>query len=507
LAITTPALPDAEAVAESVRTWAANNTELAATLAAGTPPERALTRWSMELLRGHRTTEALAVMRAALALSPGDPERWTNYGALLNQENIPAEAAACLEHALALSPGRPDTWVLLGMARKKLGDPVAAEAAYREALKHQPNSIPAWQFLGLLKQEQRQYAEAIDCFTTCVKAGGTDASLFANLGRLYYQVGRIPETNKAYRRAASLDPANLHYLRMARKTSFLQDIIAGESVDEAVAGFKNSYFKGELMAENELADLFSSAFSLLSGFGYLEAARRLGAKQLELKPHNPSVEYILKALAGDPDLDRSTSEYVVEHFDGFAEGFDAQLVDVLGYDVPEKICSAVRERTAAGKLYDTLDAGCGTGLCGPMLRPLSRRLTGVDLSPKMLDEARNRGIYDALACEDLIAYLGRCPAQFDLIVAADVMIYFGDLKPIFSGAAIALRPGGLLACSIESWNGAGFHLQPSGRFAQAPDYVRSLAAAEFEQLADIETTIRLEGIGRLLGDIFIFRRR
>jgi predicted TPR repeat methyltransferase len=502
-----PALPDSQVVARSVKAWAADVPRFAGLLATGAPTVSALTRWSQELLRENHIADAIVVLRAALTLKPGDPALWTNYGAALNQENSPGEAAACLEHSLALSRQQPDTWLLLGMVRQKLGDPVAAEAAYRVALELEPNSIFAWQFLGLLKQEQRDYAAATDCLNACVKAGGGGAALHANLGKLCYQLGRIPESCDAYTRAAGLDAASLQYRRMARKCRFLQSVLQGESVDAATNAFKNSFAPEETDSDKELVDLFNSAFSLLSGFGHLDAATRVGRKQLDLWPANPSAAYLLRAVAGDSGLDRSTPEYVVEHFDAFAEGFDAQLVGVLGYDIPEKLCSAVREVTVAGQLYDTLDAGCGTGLCGPLLRSLSRRLTGVDLSPKMLEQAQKRGIYDTLACEELTSFLRRSPAQFDLIVAADVFIYFGDLGPIFSGAAIALRPGGILACSTESWTGDGYRLQPSGRFAQAPAYVRSMASAEFEELHYSETTIRLEAGGRLPGNIFIFRRR
>ncbi len=492
---------------DSIKTWATTDPRFAALIGAGLPAAQALSRWSVELLQGNRTADAVAALRAALVLTPGDAVLWTNYGAALNQENLPAEAAACLERSLALRRAQPDTWLLLGMVRKKLGEAVAAEAAYRTALELDANSTVAWQFLGLLKQEQRDFAAAIDCLTKCSRAGGADAALLANLGKLCYQLCRFPEASEAYSKAVALDGANLHYRRMARKSAFLLAVLEGKSIDEAIAVFQNSFSPAEACTEKDLADLFRSTFSLLSGFGHLEAAARLGRKQLELWPANPSMEYLLKAVTGDARLDRSTPEYVVEYFDAFAEGFDAQLVEALGYDIPEKICGAVRNVTAAGRMYNTLDAGCGTGLCGPLLRTLSRKLTGVDLSPKMLELAQRRGIYDAVACEELTAFLEHSPGQFDLIVAADVLIYFGDLEPVFSGAAAALRPGGILAFSTESGKTEGYRLQPSGRFAHAAEYVRLQAAAEFEELAFVETTIRLDATGRLPGNIFIFRRR
>jgi predicted TPR repeat methyltransferase len=499
-------MPNGEAVAETVKAWAAKNRKFAGLVAAGLPTAQALTRLALELLRGDRISEALGVLRSALALAPDDPVLWMNYGIALDQNKSPVEAADCLEHSVELSRQQPDTWLLLGMVRNKLGDLGGAEAAFRVALEQEPNSSVAWRFLGLLKQEQKDYAGAIDCLTAGIKAGGLDAAVLANLGKLHYQLGQIPEADDAYTRAVGVDPANSHYRQMMRKARFLREVLEGGSLDAAIANYRNSFSTEECHTEKDMEELFSSAFSLLSGFGHIEAAARLGRKRLELWPANASTAYLLRAVAGDPGLDRSTPEYVVEHFDAFAEGFDAQLVSALGYDVPEKICVAIRQVTVAGYLYHTLDAGCGTGLCGPGLRPISRELTGVDLSPRMLEQAARRKIYDTLACEELTAFLRRCPGRFELIAAADVMIYFGDLSPVFAAAEVALRPGGVLALSTESWAGQGYRLQPSGRFAQAPEYVRSVAAKAFAELVYVETTLRMEATGRLPGNLFVFRR-
>jgi predicted TPR repeat methyltransferase/Flp pilus assembly protein TadD len=500
-------MPDAKAVAESVKAWAADNSKFAGRLATGMPTAQALTGLGLELLRGNQIPEALSVLRSALALMLDDPVLWTNYGLALDKANFPSEAADCLENSVELSRHQPDTWLLLGIVRKKLGDPGAAETAFRVALEQEPNSSVAWQFLGLLKQEQRDFAGAIDCLTACIKADGTNAAVLANLGKLQYQLGRFPEADDAYTRAARLDPANSHYHQMIRKTSFLREVLEGESIDTAIANYQNSFSTEESRTEKDMKELFSSTFSLLSGFGHIDDAARLGRKRLELWPADPSTTYLLKAVAGDQTLDRSTPEYVVEHFDAFAEGFDAQLEGVLGYDVPVKICSAIREITVAGHLYNTLDAGCGTGLCGLRLRPFSWQLTGVDLSPKMLEQAARRKIYDTLVCEELTAFLNHSPGRFDLISAADVMIYFGDLAALFAATAASLRPGGLLAFSTESWAGEGYRLKPSGRFAQAPEYVRSVAAPAFVELVYLETTLRMEATKRLAGNLFIFRRR
>ena len=176
--------------------------------------------------------------------------------------------------------------------------------------------------------------------------------------------------------------------------------------------------------------------------------------------------------------------------------------------MPEKLAALVREASPGERLYDIVDAGCGTGLCGPLVRSLARRLTGIDLSSKMLDQAAKRGLYDVLVCEELIAALDRFPGEFDLAVAADVLIYFGDLGPLFAAVAAAVRPGGLFAFSVETLADPGaYRLLPSGRFAHTPSYVRSNMGREFVELARTETTIRQDASQRVPGDLFLFRRR
>jgi predicted TPR repeat methyltransferase len=502
-----PKLPEPADVSENIKGWAATEPGFARFLDLGMPLVKALPRWALELLKTNRIPQAIAVLRSALTLAPADPILWTNYGIALDHGGFPDEAILALEYSVAVSRNQPDTWLMLGMVKKKQRQAGAAETAYRTALEQDPNSSAAWQLLAVLKEEQRDFAGAAQCLNACIKAGGAHAAVLANLGKLNHQLGRIAESSAAYGQASRLDPANTHYRQMARKTAFLREVLEDASIDDAITRYQNSFGGAETCPEKDLMELLHSSFSLLSGFGHVEAAARVGKKQVQLWPDDHSMDYLLQAVAGDQTIDRAPAEYVVAHFDAFAQGFDAQLVDVLGYDIPQKISAAVREVTSPGHLYDALDAGCGTGLCGPLLRPISRALTGVDLSPKMLEQAGRKKAYDTLICEELTGFLRRSTRQFDLIVAADLMIYFGNLTPVFVSAATALRRNGLFAFSTELWDGDGYRLLPSGRFAHPPEYVRFVAGRRFEEVFHADTTIRMEANRRLPGNLFIFRWR
>lgn len=140
-----PQLPDPDAVPEHIKEWAATHPRFARFLNARVPAAEALARWAQQLLRAKRIPLAISVLRSALALTPGDPVLWANYGIALCQSNSPEEAIACLEYSVALSRQQPSTGLLLGLSRKKQGDLAGAEAAYRVALEQKPDSSLAWQ--------------------------------------------------------------------------------------------------------------------------------------------------------------------------------------------------------------------------------------------------------------------------------------------------------------------------------------------------------------------------
>src|SRR5258708_25948657 len=372
-----PQLPDPQAVTEAVNQWIAADSQLSGLLESGLTLQQALSKWATQLLVSNRIVEASSGFLAAVTHAPQDPLAWSNYGIALDRANSLVKAAECLSYSLALQQLQPETWLSLGFVRKKQGDISGAETTYLRALEQNPNSPLVLQCLGLLKEEQRDYPAAIHYLSTSTRYGEPSADLLANLGRLYYQTGRIAEANDFYARAVNGAEANPLYRQMHRKMRFLRDIIKGESVGAALTAYQDAFVPADRPSEKDLVELFNTGLGVLGGFGYLDAATQLGRKQLELWPDSPSVSYMLKAFVGGTSVDRSPPGYIVEHFDAFAEGFDAQLVGTLGYDIPEKLCAAVEAATPLGHRYEAVDAGCVTGLFGPLLRPFFASPPGV----------------------------------------------------------------------------------------------------------------------------------
>jgi predicted TPR repeat methyltransferase len=169
--------------------------------------------------------------------------------------------------------------------------------------------------------------------------------------------------------------------------------------------------------------------------------------------------------------------YVRALFDAYAARFDRHLVGELGYRGPELVRAALAE-VGPVRFRHVLDLGCGTGLMGRALAGACDHLAGCDLSPNMLARARATGLYAELAEADLGAFLaGRAPGAADLVVAADVLVYVADLAPVAAAAARALAPGGLLAFTLQAWDGPGVTLGEDARYAHGEAHLRGAAAA------------------------------
>lgn len=232
---------------------------------------------------------------------------------------------------------------------------------------------------------------------------------------------------------------------------------------------------------------------------------------LSLADRAPALAFEL-ALSGSGPVPSGMPEgYVTALFDSFASGFDALLRETLHYRAPELVFAALTaalatERPGAVRL-DICDVGCGTGLLGPLLRPLAARLDGVDLSEKMLDKARERGCYDELVAAELHLALAARAGRYDVVSAADVFNYLGELAPALAAVAGALRPGGLVVFSVERSEEPEYDLGASGRYRHAAAFVREAAAAAgLREVSAAEGVLRSEQGRPVAGLVWVFRR-
>lgn len=240
-----------------------------------------------------------------------------------------------------------------------------------------------------------------------------------------------------------------------------------------------------LALHDTLAEGWALRGGLLKDLGQPQAAAQALQRAIELGA-DPAVNgYLLASLTGAAAPARPPRGYVERLFDGYADSFDTQLLGPLQYRAPAVLARLLCARLAQ-PVVSALDLGCGTGLCGPHLRGLAQHLLGVDLSARMLAQARSRGLYDDLVQADIAEHLQHTTARHGLLVAADVFIYLGDLEPVFEGAARVLQPGGLFAFSVEEASDAlDYELRSSSRYAQSARYLRALSQAHAFEVLDI----------------------
>jgi predicted TPR repeat methyltransferase len=205
----------------------------------------------------------------------------------------------------------------------------------------------------------------------------------------------------------------------------------------------------------------------------------------------------LARLGADDGTPAMTATYVRRLFDQQAASFDETLMERLDYRGPEILLEAVRGIAGPRlRVGSVLDLGCGTGLGGAAFRPHVDWLVGVDISPAMIAKAREKGLYDRLAVNDLQCFLDAevdARALYHLVLAADVFVYVNDLAPVTTAAARVLAPGGFLAFTVETHAGDGVVMQPTLRYAHAQAHVRAaIADAGLELLRLSHASTRTE---------------
>ncbi|HEX4233256.1 MAG TPA: tetratricopeptide repeat protein [Caldimonas sp.] len=360
-----------------------------------------------------------------------------------------ADAAARFEAALALAPGRPSILANLGAARVRAGRHREAIPVLEQVLAAEPGDVHSRGHLGLAYAGIGRHSEALACHDRVLAVEPDHASSWLARGEALRFLERHDEALAAYERANAIAPA--------------------------------------------LAAAWTQRGNILRDQGRLGEARHAFEQALVHHGDAELNRYFLAALSGRDIPAQAPASYVLRFFDEYASSFDGHLVGSLGYRAPEML--AARIGALGGRRFrSTLDLGCGTGLCGPSLRPISELLAGVDLSPGMLAQAAARRLYDALVRDDIVAHLRTTAERHDLLVAADVFIYIGSLGPVFEAAASVLSTNGVFAFSAEAADDSGdVILLPSLRYAHSERHLRELAARHgFVVASLVRATLRRE---------------
>lgn len=360
---------------------------------------------------------------------------------------------------------------LLGDLLLERAQMAAAAEAFTRALAADPMNVPWLRGLVAALVGGGQREQAMASCRRLLELRSDDAVGHRYMAALLLAVGERDAALDHAREARFLAPRDLD----------IQIAVAGilSEAGEGVAAVEilDAALRQAHAADPALSVGWVALARIWLGLAEPEKARKALAEALSADPDDAAgAKAMLDQLGEATETDHLPPAFVRALFDTYADRFDRELVGKLRYDAPGALRALLLEK-GVGAGRRVLDAGCGTGLAGVAIKDMASYLAGFDLSPRMVDKAKTRNIYDVLWVGELVDSMQARPAAYDLVLAADVLVYVGDLAPVMAAAAATLMPSGLFAFTCERTDLDGFILHEGRRFAHGEDHIRSAVRA------------------------------
>ena len=449
-----------------------------------------------------QTGEAARYYKKASKLNPVSPNALLALSNLYYQREDYANAEKFAHMVLQKFKNDTSALLILGNCAYCKADFETALSFYEKVCAINPSS-----YIGLINMANTsfdlgKYVKAIDFAFKALEIYPASVDAYIIAGNSYMELSKTEKAEKNLLKALNFKSDNPWiYNSLSRLYQKAEDwenalnfgwkavLFAGDAADDQHINF--GYLLYECIDEKK-SDLA------------LEYAR----KWLEAFEKNKLVAYMANSILEDKKIKTAEPEYLVRIFDTFATDFDETLHG-LEYLVPQHIAEMVQKhhKKEFFKRINCLDLGCGTGLCAQMIKDMIgwSAITGVDLSPKMLEKARQKGVYNHLEQAEIVNFLNTTDKTYQLVVAGDVLTYFGDLKPLFEGVAKVLSLGGLFVFSIceNNLNKDDYCITPAARFVHSTNYIlKQLKKRGYNKLDMIYKPLRNEGDKVVYGYIF-----
>jgi predicted TPR repeat methyltransferase len=406
-------------------------------------------------------------------MNPVDVKPLLHQVQALIRGNDQQQALGLLGDGLKLSPESRDLLYARAHLYIALTRPDEAAADLDRLLVLHPDDVSALDDRGVLFQWQGDYMQAAGLHLRAAEMQGDNDGILLNLAIALSHLGQRKQAEALYQDVLRLNPKNARAL-----------VNLGVMADE-----RSQYEEAEnyLSRAHALGDI---SFELCMGMGNvcrhmdrMEEAASWYGRAVAQQPNNPSAQFMLAAMRGDKPP-APPPEHVAGLFDSYADTFETSLVDKLQYDTPnalyKMIAPALENLQATYGPLNVMDLGAGTGLFGKLIRPHAGQSFGVDLSPKMLEKAKEQNIYDHVIVGDIADVLAQAANDtLHLVSAADVFVYVGALETIFALSADKLASGGLFAFTTEAMEEGEeppFALRDTGRYAHDKNYLEKLTA-------------------------------
>lgn len=411
------------------------------------PPRQKLADLN-DKFQGNRLKQAEKLAVSLTQEFPDHQFAWKVLGAVLKQTGRLGESLAPMQQSARLSPQDAEAHSNCGGILRELGRLNEAEQSFKRALALEPDRAEAHNNLGTVLVELGRLDEAENSCRKAIALRPDFSKAHNNLGIALKRLGRLTEAEESYRLAVSVNP--------------------------------------------DFVDAHTNLGIALMELGRLDEAEASCRKAIALDADYGPAKHLLAAVTGD-DTATAPLDYVENLFDEFASEFDAKLVSELDYKIPSLLAGIMLQKSGSDTLGSILDLGCGTGLFGAEISQYCERIEGLDISMNMLEQARDRDIYDKLVKQDIATYLATENLNFDYFVATDVLVYLGDLTEVFRLIQARNNSSGKFIFSTEHMDGEGYTLQLSSRYSHSKTYIEDLCKAFGYQLDLFEIhNLRLE---------------
>ncbi|MBI2791999.1 MAG: tetratricopeptide repeat protein [Gammaproteobacteria bacterium] len=451
------------------------------------------------------------------------------------------KAVQYLQQAVKTDPSIAEFHNNLGNAYQAVGQINDAMTHYREALRLKASYAQAHNNLGTLLYRLGKYEDAASHFQKSLRIDPLAVDTHYNLANCYIQLDRLLDAVPHYQAVIKERPSHLGALhnlgitlcglkRFDEALPLLEEVRKREphNVD---ALFHLGVIYGAL---NKLEDAIQCYLQVLSqkpdhgnshhnlATIYLHQNKRDQAlthyqEALRIEPNNKTAAHLIDALKGKTLIEGAPVEYTRALFDQYAYSYDSHVKNHLHYLVPQLLRQAIAPFVnQSQEPWKILDIGCGTGLCAPLFADIAGKLIGVDISENMIEVARAHGGYYKLYVMDILTFLERGANEFDVVIAADVFVYFGGLEKVFAGCHRVLKSNGLFTFSIELLmdleskadpEHPDFQLRKTGRYAHHPEYIERLTTTlgykiEFQK----SENIRYQDDEPVVGNVYVLRK-
>lgn len=449
---------------------------------------------AIECQKNEQPELAITLYKQILEKTPDHLPSLYNLATLYGDRGDYAQAQKYYDKLIVLEPDFVRAYYNSAICALQQKNVNRAQMLLEQAIVLVPEYAAAQHMLGSILFKQGLWSEAKKHLLMAAAQDLEDAEVFNHLGMACLHLGELEEAQDYLTRSIELMP----YLAEAQYHLGVIHLKRGNYQDA------ETHFEGAVDRDPEHFGAWYNLGLLKKQQGFLKLADECFAKAQAIQPDSEYIRFIRAAVNHAVTPEHPPEGFVQDLFDRYARYYDAQMFEGINYQVPNHLYRHFKEHvvTTPHSLV-VVDLGCGTGLAGELFRAEAKRLIGIDLSSYMIEQARQKNIYDDLQQSDIqLALQNFAPSSIDVFIAADVLGYVGVLDDLFKKIHTALKTEGYWVFSVESGE-QDYALSDHIRFTYSAEYIHRLCAQiGFEILSDEVVELR-KGIE---GRCFVVRK-